>query len=91
MDNNDERDYAEEEYNRAEMEREAAEERKAEMNYLYRTILTNTINAAKMWEKSTQATKEGNNTLAQQYAQNWASIVERTKKTEQEFRKLADF
>lgn len=91
MDNNDERDYSEEEYNRAEMEREAEEERKAHLGILYRTILRNTIDAAMLWERSTQATKEGKDGEAKRHAQHWADVVNQTKKAEQEFRKLADF
>lgn len=95
----DQRDYAEEQYNRAEMEREAqeeyraeqAEERKAQMHFLYRQIITNTIEAAKLWEKSVEATKNGQDTQARNYAEKWAKLVELTKAAESRFKGLADF
>jgi len=91
MHNDDERDYAEEEYNRTEMEREAAEERKAQMRFLYRQIITNTIEAAKLWEKSVNATQSGNDAQARNYAAKWAKLVELTKAAESRFKGLADF
>lgn len=102
MNNSDERDYAEEKYNRAEMDREAQKEyeaeqaelnnelRKSDLRRMLREIIELNIEAAKMWEAAAQATRAHKDDEAQHFARMWANKVTTAKGIEADFKQLLD-